>query len=146
MDVILTIMARAMGKWYSQHRIPQVKELMTLVPVNLRPPEEWTQKVDVGNVSTGILLPLPIRGRRILELHREISMRMAAKKKDPTSNAAPALAVPGVRLALYGKGTPRPGRKMGHLVALGDSPDGALARAREGFSRLGGEARKPFSI
>jgi WS/DGAT/MGAT family acyltransferase len=91
-DVILTIMARAMGKWYSQHRIPQVEELMTLVPVNLRPPEEWTEKVDVGNVSTGILLPLPIRRRGILELHREISKRMAEKKNDPTSKAAPALA------------------------------------------------------
>ena len=59
---------------------------------------------------------------------------------------ARALAVPGVRLVLYGKGEPRPGRKMGHLVGLGDTPDGALARAREAFARLGTDTRKPFSV
>ena len=39
-------------------------ELMTLVPVNLRKPEEWTEKAHVGNVATGILVPLPIRTAR----------------------------------------------------------------------------------
>jgi len=91
-DVILTIMARAIGKWHTQHRIPDVEELMTLVPVNLRRPEEWTEKADVGNVSTGILVPLPIRKRGVLALHREITARMAEKKKDPASQAAPAMA------------------------------------------------------
>lgn len=33
---------------------------------------------------------------------------------------AAALAIPGVALHLYGKPEPRPGRKMGHLTALGD--------------------------
>jgi hypothetical protein len=91
-DVILTIMARAIGNWYSQHRIPQVEELMTLVPINLRPPEEWTQNVGAGNASTGILMPLPIRGRSLLQLHREICRRMDEKKKDPASHAVPAMA------------------------------------------------------
>jgi 5-(carboxyamino)imidazole ribonucleotide synthase len=63
-----------------------------------------------------------------------------------TPDFAAALAVPGVRLVLYGKGDPRPGRKMGHLVALGDTPDGALARAREARTRLALESRKPFSV
>ena len=40
---------------------------------------------------------------------------------------AAALAVPGVSLLLYGKGEPRPGRKMGHLTALADSVDEAIA-------------------
>ena len=40
---------------------------------------------------------------------------------------AAALAVPGVSLMLYGKGEPRPGRKMGHLTALADSVDEAIA-------------------
>lgn len=39
-----------------------------------------------------------------------------------------ALAVPGVKLHLYGKLTPRPGRKMGHLTACAGDP--ATARAR----------------
>ena len=33
-----------------------------------------------------------------------------------------ACAVPGVALHLYGKKEPRPGRKMGHLTALADTP------------------------
>ncbi len=33
---------------------------------------------------------------------------------------------PAVKLHLYGKATPRPGRKMGHLTALADTPAAAL--------------------
>lgn len=91
-DVILTIMARAIGKWHSQHHIGEVKELMTLVPVNLRRPEDWTEHANVGNVSTGIMLPLPIRTRGVLALHREIARRMESKKKDPTSQVVPLMA------------------------------------------------------
>jgi diacylglycerol O-acyltransferase len=65
---------------------------MTLVPVALRPPEQWTEHISAGNASTGILLPLPIRKRGVLALHREISRRMDEKKKDPASQAAPILA------------------------------------------------------
>ena len=42
-------------------------------------------------------------------------------------NWAAALAVPDVKLHLYGKSDPRPGRKMGHLTALADSVDEAIA-------------------
>jgi 5-(carboxyamino)imidazole ribonucleotide synthase len=42
-----------------------------------------------------------------------------------------ALRRPGVRLHLYGKAEPRPGRKMGHLNCLGTDPDRALATALE---------------
>ena len=48
-----------------------------------------------------------------------------------------ALAVPGTRLFLYGKSSPRPGRKMGHLAAVGATPGEALARAQSAFARLG---------
>jgi 5-(carboxyamino)imidazole ribonucleotide synthase len=41
---------------------------------------------------------------------------------------AAALAVPGVRLHLYGKSEPRPGRKLGHLTALADSVAEAVQR------------------
>jgi 5-(carboxyamino)imidazole ribonucleotide synthase len=40
-----------------------------------------------------------------------------------------ALALPGVRLHLYGKAEPRAGRKMGHLTCLADTPDEALLLA-----------------
>ncbi len=41
---------------------------------------------------------------------------------------AAALAVPGVSLHLYGKQEPRPGRKMGHLTAVADTVEEAIAR------------------
>jgi 5-(carboxyamino)imidazole ribonucleotide synthase len=40
--------------------------------------------------------------------------------------------VPGVSLHLYGKSEARPGRKMGHLTALADSVDEAIARVTRG--------------
>jgi 5-(carboxyamino)imidazole ribonucleotide synthase len=40
-----------------------------------------------------------------------------------------ALADPHVHLHLYGKTEPRPGRKMGHINALGSTPEDALRRA-----------------
>jgi 5-(carboxyamino)imidazole ribonucleotide synthase len=46
-----------------------------------------------------------------------------------------ALALPTVRLHLYGK-TPRPGRKVGHLSATGASVDEAIARVRSAWNAL----------
>jgi 5-(carboxyamino)imidazole ribonucleotide synthase len=48
---------------------------------------------------------------------------------------AAALAVPGVRLHLYGKADPRPGRKMGHLTAVAASVEEAIARVTEARRR-----------
>ncbi|MFN7979446.1 MAG: 5-(carboxyamino)imidazole ribonucleotide synthase [Vicinamibacterales bacterium] len=52
-------------------------------------------------------------------------------------NWAAALAVPDVKLHLYGKADPRPGRKMGHLTALADSVDDAVARVLAARAALG---------
>jgi len=41
-----------------------------------------------------------------------------------------AVAIPGVRLHLYEKHTPRPGRKMGHLSAVGHTVEEALERVK----------------
>jgi len=43
-------------------------------------------------------------------------------------NWAAALSLPDVKLHLYGKSSPRPGRKMGHLTVLALSPTEARAR------------------
>ncbi|HEX2220663.1 MAG TPA: 5-(carboxyamino)imidazole ribonucleotide synthase, partial [Gemmatimonadales bacterium] len=51
---------------------------------------------------------------------------------------AEAFRRPGVRLHLYGKAQPRPGRKMGHLNCLADDPDRALALALEARDALAG--------
>jgi len=47
-----------------------------------------------------------------------------------------ALAMEGVRLHLYGKRTPRRGRKMGHLTATGSTPAAALECAHRAWSAL----------
>lgn len=47
-----------------------------------------------------------------------------------------ALTQPEVSLHLYGKETPRPGRKMGHLTAVSRSVDGALREAHTTRQRL----------
>ena len=49
---------------------------------------------------------------------------------------AAALALPEVKLHLYGKASARPGRKMGHLTAMADSADEAERIVREARRRL----------
>lgn len=47
-----------------------------------------------------------------------------------------ALAVPGVRLHLYEKSIPRPGRKMGHLSAIGETAKEAVERVLQAKASL----------
>ena len=47
-----------------------------------------------------------------------------------------ALRMPQVKLHLYGKNRPLPGRKMGHLVAFGSTGEEAVERVREARARL----------
>ena len=49
---------------------------------------------------------------------------------------AAALALPGVKLHLYGKEDPRPGRKMGHLTATATMPAEAESLVRRARKRL----------
>jgi 5-(carboxyamino)imidazole ribonucleotide synthase len=51
-------------------------------------------------------------------------------------NLSGALALPGVRLHLYGKRQARPGRKMGHLSAIGATSQEALERVQAAHARL----------
>ena len=50
---------------------------------------------------------------------------------------AAALAIPEVKLHLYGKQEARPGRKMGHLTAMADTREQAVERVVEGRRGLG---------
>ena len=54
---------------------------------------------------------------------------------EPDWNAA--CAFPGVKLHLYGKTEARPGRKMGHLTALGPDAGTTVRRAREALTSPG---------
>jgi len=51
-------------------------------------------------------------------------------------NWAAALAFPDIKLHLYGKSAARPGRKMGHLTALGATPAEARARVVDARAAL----------
>lgn len=53
---------------------------------------------------------------------------------EPNWNAA--LSDPRVKLHLYGKSEPRPGRKMGHLTATADTAQSAAEAVRSARSRL----------
>jgi 5-(carboxyamino)imidazole ribonucleotide synthase len=55
---------------------------------------------------------------------------------DPAEGMAQALAVPGAAVHLYGKSA-RPGRKLGHVTALGDDAEQVRARARTAAAALG---------
>lgn len=50
-----------------------------------------------------------------------------------------ALTDPRVKLHLYGKAEPKPGRKMGHITAVADSREQAVTLVRESRSRLTGQ-------
>ena len=58
----------------------------------------------------------------------------------PADGSAPpwerALELPGVRLHLYGKTAARPGRKMGHLSAIGPTAEAARDTVLEAYARL----------
>lgn len=58
--------------------------------------------------------------------------------QDGEPNWAAALAVPGVKLHLYGKAEARPGRKMGHLTALAASLEEAQERVLWARAALAG--------
>ena len=47
-----------------------------------------------------------------------------------------ALEISGVQVHLYGKRVARPGRKMGHLSAIGATPEEALKKVQEAKQRL----------
>ena len=83
--------------------------------------------LDLPLGSTALRLPAAAMANVIGGSHGE----------DPGLNLAAALAVPGAHPHLYGK-QPRPGRKLGHVTALGASVEEALETARLAAARLAG--------
>ncbi len=91
-DVLLAAVAGAMGEWHRDRGHRSVRELLTLVPINLRPPEERGLDAGVGNRATGILVRLPIGRRQPLSRFREIRKRVEARKRSASAALAPELA------------------------------------------------------
>jgi 5-(carboxyamino)imidazole ribonucleotide synthase len=65
--------------------------------------------------------------------------------QDGAPHWAGTCAYPEVKLHLYGKAQPKPGRKMGHLTALGDTPQDALAMVQEARVALRGVGQ-PYRV
>ncbi len=91
-DVILTAMGRAMGRWHDHHGIEDVHELMTMVPIANRDPSQWHGRSSPGNVASSIMLKLPIRMPDPLQALQEVHQRMRVGKADPVSAATPQIA------------------------------------------------------
>ena len=91
--------------------------------------------VDQFELQVRTLCGLPLHEPRLFS-----PVAMINLLGDLWCNAEPrwvqVFARPGVRLHLYGKSAPRPGRKMGHLNCLAPSPDQALALALEARDAL----------
>lgn len=60
---------------------------------------------------------------------------IGAGREDPSERVGQALGVPGAHLHIYGK-EPAPGRKLGHVTALGESVEEARRRCREAIEIL----------
>jgi 5-(carboxyamino)imidazole ribonucleotide synthase len=80
-----------------------------------------------------------------LPLGSTASLRPAAMANllgDLWSNGEPdwhaAAGIPEVKIHLYGKASPKPGRKMGHLVAFGDTVEAAAGLVRKAREKLKG--------
>lgn len=70
----------------------------------------------------------------IANLLGEIWLNPDGTPREPHFDAA--LAIPGVRLHLYEKLRPRKGRKMGHLSAVGATPEEAVGRVQQAAALL----------
>lgn len=80
---------------------------------------------------------LPLGSTRVLRPSAIVNLLGDLWRDD---GAAPpferVLASPDVRLHLYGKRVARPGRKMGHLSATGDTPEDAVARVQAAYAAV----------
>jgi hypothetical protein len=91
-EVMLTAVADAVGAWHRDHGHGHVAELLTLVPINLRPPAEQGLDAGVGNRATGILVRLPLRIRDPLRRFREVHRRTAERMRHPSAEFFPVVA------------------------------------------------------
>lgn len=77
---------------------------------------------------------LPLGATRLLRPAAMVNL-LGDRWAEGEPDWARVLATPEVHLHLYGKTEARPGRKMGHITALGDTPEEALARARRALGQ-----------
>nr|MDJ0789894.1 wax ester/triacylglycerol synthase family O-acyltransferase [Myxococcota bacterium] len=91
-DVLLTGVAGAMGRWHRAHGHHDVKELLTLVPINLRPPAELGLAAAVGNRASAVNVRLPIAIADPIERFAVVHERVQARKASPLVELMPEVA------------------------------------------------------
>lgn len=100
--------------------------------------KHWT--IEGASISQFELQVRAICGLPLPEIVAPRAAAMANLLGDVWSEGEPrwdeALKTPETALHLYGKLDPRPGRKMGHITSLADTPADAEARARQARASL----------
>jgi WS/DGAT/MGAT family acyltransferase len=91
-DLLLAGVAGAMGRWHAARGHSGVRELRTLVPINLRQASEFGLAAGIGNRTTGVNVRLPIGIADPVARFREIHERMQARKASPSVEMLPGLA------------------------------------------------------
>jgi len=102
-DVTLTAVAGAIAAWHGAHRLGNVSELKTLVPINLRPRTSQGLTAGVGNRATGIIVRLPLGIADPRARFREIHRRVEERKAHPAVEFFPLFAsvIAGLPRTLY---------------------------------------------
>jgi diacylglycerol O-acyltransferase / wax synthase len=91
-DLLLTAVAGAVGDWHRDHGHGHVSEVLTLVPINLRPASEQGIDAGLGNRATGILVRLPLGIRDPRRRLREVRRRTEERKRHPSAQFFPVVA------------------------------------------------------
>jgi WS/DGAT/MGAT family acyltransferase len=91
-DVLLTGVAGAMQRWHRAQGEGDVRELLTMVPINLRSPDEFGLAAALGNRTTGVMVRLPLDISDPRERCAEIHRRMEQAKANPVTALTPAVA------------------------------------------------------
>jgi WS/DGAT/MGAT family acyltransferase len=91
-DLMLTAVAGAVGRWHLAHGYDDVNEVMTLVPINLRPREHQGLRAGTGNRATGVMVRLPLGEADPVARFREVHARVAARKAQPLVEHLPEVA------------------------------------------------------
>ena len=91
-DLMLTAVAGAVAAWHRAHGHEDVREVMTLVPINLRPRGEQGLRASTGNRATGVMVRLPLCEDDPVARFREVHARVEERKRQPLMEYLPTVS------------------------------------------------------
>lgn len=91
-DLMLTAVAGAMGRWHRRQGFDAATEVLTLVPINLRPWSEQGLGAATGNRATGVLVKLPLGIDDPVARFAQIHQRVCERKASPALEYLPTVA------------------------------------------------------